>query len=156
SEALRVRGCRAAGGARRDLSAESARRRTTARRRGPDEAAADWRRTRPADDSAGLLRSTARRRGGRVLRGAATRYATGAAPGRTPGVVPDRAQTAFRQMKLLLDTCTFLWIVTGSPRLSARVRDLFRAPEQEVFLSAASAWEIAVKHGLGRLTLPEP
>jgi len=58
-------------------------------------------------------------------------------------------------VKLLLDTCTFLWIVAGHPRLSARARDLFRAPENEVFLSAASAWEIAVKHGLGRLTLPE-
>ena len=58
-------------------------------------------------------------------------------------------------MKLLLDTCTFLWIVAGDPRLSARARDLFRAPEHEVFLSAASAWEIAVKHGLGRLPLPD-
>ena len=34
--------------------------------------------------------------------------------------------------------------------------DLFRAPDNEVYLSAASAWEIAMKHALGRLPLPEP
>ena len=59
-------------------------------------------------------------------------------------------------MKLLLDTCTFLWIVADAPQLSRRARDLFQSPENEVFLSAASAWEIAVKHGLGRLPLPQP
>ena len=59
-------------------------------------------------------------------------------------------------MKILLDTCTFLWIATDSPRLSTEATDLFRDPDNEVFLSAASAWEIAVKHGLGRLPLPEP
>jgi len=59
-------------------------------------------------------------------------------------------------MKLLLDTCTFLWIVTGAPDLSPRAHDLFQAPDNEVYLSAASAWEIAVKHGLGRLQLPDP
>ena len=59
-------------------------------------------------------------------------------------------------MKLLLDTCTFLWIVTGAPDLSPRAHDLFQAPDNEVYLSAASAWEITVKHGLGRLSLPDP
>jgi len=58
-------------------------------------------------------------------------------------------------VKLLLDTCTFLWVITGSPRLSRRARTLFAAAEQEVYLSAASAWEIAIKHRLGRLPLPE-
>jgi len=58
-------------------------------------------------------------------------------------------------MKLLLDTCTFLWIVAGAAELSPRARDLFQAADNEVYLSAASAWEIAVKHGLGRLPLPE-
>ena len=57
-------------------------------------------------------------------------------------------------MKLLLDTCAFLWVIVDSPRLSKRARDLFRAPDNEVYLSAASAWEIAVKHALGRLPLP--
>jgi PIN domain nuclease of toxin-antitoxin system len=59
-------------------------------------------------------------------------------------------------VKLLLDTCTFLWIVAGAPELSPHARDLFEAADNEAYLSAASAWEIAVKHGLGRLPLPEP
>ena len=59
-------------------------------------------------------------------------------------------------MKLLLDTCTFLWVITDSRLLSEPARELFRAPDHEVFLSAASAWEIATKHTLGRLPLPQP
>jgi len=59
-------------------------------------------------------------------------------------------------MRLLLDTCTFLWIVADATALSPRARDLFQAADNDVFLSAASAWEIAVKHELGRLPLPEP
>jgi PIN domain nuclease of toxin-antitoxin system len=58
-------------------------------------------------------------------------------------------------MRLLLDTCTFLWIVAGARQLTPRGIELFRAPENEVYLSAASAWEIALKHALGRLPLPE-
>jgi PIN domain nuclease of toxin-antitoxin system len=58
-------------------------------------------------------------------------------------------------MRLLLDTCTFLWIAAGSKRLSLRARDVFADPDNEIFLSAASAWEIAVKHRIGRLPLPE-
>ena len=57
-------------------------------------------------------------------------------------------------MRLLLDTCTFLWIVGGAADLSPRAREAFSDPGNEVFLSAASAWEIAVKHRLGRLPLP--
>lgn len=59
-------------------------------------------------------------------------------------------------MRLLLDTCTFLWIVGGATDLSTRAREAFADPANEAFLSAASAWEIAVKHRLGRLPLPEP
>ncbi len=59
-------------------------------------------------------------------------------------------------MRLLLDTCTFLWIVGGSSQLSARAREAFADSTNEAFLSAASAWEIAVKHRLGRLPLPAP
>ena len=59
-------------------------------------------------------------------------------------------------MKLLLDTCTFLWIAAGSPQLSKRAAQLFQEPANEVFLSAASAWEIAVKQSIGRLPLPLP
>lgn len=56
---------------------------------------------------------------------------------------------------MLLDTCTFLWIAQGAPQLSAEARRMFEDPDNEVFLSSVSAWEIAVKHALGRLPLPE-
>jgi len=59
-------------------------------------------------------------------------------------------------VRLLLDTCTFLWIVGGAKDLSPSARQAFADPANEVFLSAASAWEIAVKHRLGRLPLPAP
>ena len=56
-------------------------------------------------------------------------------------------------MKLLLDTCTFLWIAGGEPKLPQRVGALYQSPDNEVYLSAASVWEIAVKHANGRLPL---
>lgn len=59
-------------------------------------------------------------------------------------------------MKLLLDTCTFLWILADAKELSAEARRLFRDPANDVYLSAASAWEISIKHGLGRLPLSSP
>jgi len=59
-------------------------------------------------------------------------------------------------LRLLLDTCTFLWIVEGSARLSARARELFEDPGNEVSLSAVSAWEVALKHAAGKLPLPAP
>ncbi|MGH7923491.1 MAG: type II toxin-antitoxin system VapC family toxin [Candidatus Binatus sp.] len=59
-------------------------------------------------------------------------------------------------MKLLLDSCTFLWIVADDPHLSATARAMFRDPANETFLSAVSAWEIAVKNALGNMPLPEP
>ncbi len=59
-------------------------------------------------------------------------------------------------MKVLLDTCTFLWMITGARHVPHRVVELFQSPDNEIFLSAASAWEISVKHGLGKLRLPEP
>lgn len=59
-------------------------------------------------------------------------------------------------MKLLLDTCTFLWLAADDPHLTDAARLACRDPENEVFLSALSGWEIAVKHRLGRLPLPVP
>lgn len=58
-------------------------------------------------------------------------------------------------VKLLLDTCTFLWIVGGTADLSVQARDMFVDPDNDVYLSVVSAWEIAVKHAAGRLPLPE-
>ena len=53
-------------------------------------------------------------------------------------------------MKLLLDTHIAVWVVLDSPRLSARARDLISAPGTDVYVSAVSLWEIAIKHGLNR------
>ena len=59
-------------------------------------------------------------------------------------------------MKLLLDTCTFLWLVSDSSQVPARVVEMYRTPDNEVYLSAASVWEIALKYARGRLPLPAP
>ena len=58
-------------------------------------------------------------------------------------------------MNILLDTCSFLWIITGDKKLSARAREIFIKPENGIYLSAISVWEISIKHSLGRLPLPE-
>jgi PIN domain nuclease of toxin-antitoxin system len=55
-----------------------------------------------------------------------------------------------------LDTVAFLWAVSDAPELSDEARDLFVDPDNEVYLSSVSTWEIAVKHSLGKLPLPEP
>jgi PIN domain nuclease of toxin-antitoxin system len=57
-------------------------------------------------------------------------------------------------MKLLLDTCTFLWLTKGSEELSRKAIDAFTEPKNEVYLSSVSAWEINVKYRLGKLFLP--
>ena len=58
-------------------------------------------------------------------------------------------------MRALLDTQTFLWWNTNDPQLTAVVRDIIADGNNEIFLSAASAWEIAIKAAGGRLVLPE-
>ena len=55
------------------------------------------------------------------------------------------------QLRLLLDTHVFLWWLSGSSSLSDTARDAIANSENEVFVSAASAWEITTKHRLGRL-----
>jgi PIN domain nuclease of toxin-antitoxin system len=57
-------------------------------------------------------------------------------------------------VNLLLDTCTFLWMAGGSA-LSAQAAEAVQDPTREVFLSAASVWEIVTKHRAGKLVLPE-
>ena len=56
-------------------------------------------------------------------------------------------------MRLLLDTHIMLWCLEDSPRLTARARDLVTDPSNDVLVSAASLWEVAIKHALGRLQL---
>jgi PIN domain nuclease of toxin-antitoxin system len=53
-------------------------------------------------------------------------------------------------MRLLFDTHIFLWAVANDPKLSARARSLITAAD-EVFVSSASIWEVAIKAGKGKL-----
>ncbi len=59
-------------------------------------------------------------------------------------------------MKLLLDTHTFLWLVEGSPKLSVTATAALADPVNELFLSVASVWEMAIKIGSKKLTLSDP
>lgn len=59
-------------------------------------------------------------------------------------------------MRLLVDTHVFLWWCGDDPRLGADERRAIRDGANEVYLSAASVWEIVIKQGLGRLRAPEP
>jgi len=54
-------------------------------------------------------------------------------------------------MRLLLDTHPLVWWLAGDEALSARAREMIADPANEIFVSAASAWEIAAKHRLGRM-----
>jgi PIN domain nuclease of toxin-antitoxin system len=58
-------------------------------------------------------------------------------------------------MRLLPDTHAFLWFIMGDPRLSAVARAAIEHPDHVKYVSAASAWEIAIKVSLGKLTLAE-
>jgi len=59
-------------------------------------------------------------------------------------------------MRALLDTHTFLWWNLDDPQISPTAREFIIDGANEVYLSAASAWEIAIKCARGRLVLPEP
>ena len=57
--------------------------------------------------------------------------------------------------RLLLDTHVVLWWLQGSDRLKDSVVVLLKDATNEVFVSAASVWEIAIKQGLGKLEAPD-
>ncbi|MEO6989933.1 MAG: type II toxin-antitoxin system VapC family toxin [Candidatus Baltobacteraceae bacterium] len=57
-------------------------------------------------------------------------------------------------MGLLLDTHVFVWAASAPERLTNAARSAIEDPSNAVFVSAAVAWEIAIKHGLGKLALP--
>jgi PIN domain nuclease of toxin-antitoxin system len=59
-------------------------------------------------------------------------------------------------MRLLLDTHSFLWFIAGTDQLSNSARDLISDFDNEVLLSVASLWEIAIKMSLGKLRLSRP
>jgi PIN domain nuclease of toxin-antitoxin system len=58
-------------------------------------------------------------------------------------------------VNILLDTVSFLWFALATKRLSKRAVELFESLENNVFLSAISAYEIATKYRSGRLRLPD-
>ncbi len=57
-------------------------------------------------------------------------------------------------MRSLLDSCTFLWIITGSGELSPAAAKIFSDPANEILLSVVSVWELSVNHALGKLPMP--
>jgi PIN domain nuclease of toxin-antitoxin system len=56
-------------------------------------------------------------------------------------------------MILLLDTHVLLWVAFGDARLSNTARTMIENPEQRIFVSVVSAWEIIIKHSSGKLPL---
>lgn len=59
-------------------------------------------------------------------------------------------------MKYLLDTHIFLWWVLNHPKLSKNAGEVISNPLNEIFLSAASTWEMMIKSSIGKLSLPNP
>jgi PIN domain nuclease of toxin-antitoxin system len=59
-------------------------------------------------------------------------------------------------MKLLLDTCVYLWLMMDSKKISPTLRDVLANPANRRYLSAASVWEAIVKWQNGKLKLPKP
>lgn len=58
-------------------------------------------------------------------------------------------------MKLLLDTQAFLWAILEDPHLSKTAKKLFLSQENQLFISLASIWEMAIKVSIGKLELKQ-
>jgi len=58
-------------------------------------------------------------------------------------------------VRILLDTQVWLWMLAAPERLASATKQLVVAPDNELLLSAASAWEIAIKYALGKVRLPD-
>jgi PIN domain nuclease of toxin-antitoxin system len=56
-------------------------------------------------------------------------------------------------LKYLLDTHTLIWYATDAPQLSATARALIEDPNNDILISPASIWEIAIKVSIGKLAL---
>jgi PIN domain nuclease of toxin-antitoxin system len=59
-------------------------------------------------------------------------------------------------MRYLLDTGVWLWSLIDAERINPKARQLIAEGSEELYLSAASSWEISIKSALGRLRLPLP
>ena len=58
-------------------------------------------------------------------------------------------------MNALLDTHAFIWWVTDAPQLSINAKNFIANPENKIFFSVASGWEIVIKVNTGKLNIPE-
>ncbi len=59
-------------------------------------------------------------------------------------------------MKLLLDTCAFIWLGSDPEKLGARAREALDEASAEILLSDVTIWEISLKWQAGKLELPAP
>ncbi len=59
-------------------------------------------------------------------------------------------------MSILLDTHTFLWLISHSALLSQNFKSLFSEPQNDFYLSLASVWEMAIKIKIDKLHIPSP
>jgi PIN domain nuclease of toxin-antitoxin system len=59
-------------------------------------------------------------------------------------------------MRFLLDTHILLWFLEGNKLLAKSCRQIIANPQNDVFVSVASLWEMAIKISLGKLTLVQP
>ena len=57
-------------------------------------------------------------------------------------------------MQLLLDTHALIWWLVNNPTITDNAKDAIADPDNLVFVSAASAWEIAIKKSIGKLQTP--
>ena len=58
--------------------------------------------------------------------------------------------------KMLLDTHTYIWFSEDDSQLSSQARSIIENPDNDVFLSIVSLWEMAIKINLGKLQLKRP
>ena len=58
-------------------------------------------------------------------------------------------------VRLLLDTHTFVWCLADVPRLNETARSVIADPGNDVFVSAITGWEVAVKRAKGTMTAPD-
>ena len=59
-------------------------------------------------------------------------------------------------MRFLLDTHTFLWFVTNDMKLGEKARQLISEPTNQIFISPATYWEVAIKVSIGKYPLTVP
>jgi PIN domain nuclease of toxin-antitoxin system len=59
-------------------------------------------------------------------------------------------------MNYLLDTHSFLWFIIDDKALTTKAKTLIEDPNNVIFLSIASIWEMAIKTSLGKLSIPQP